>query len=321
LSLFNKISIYFILTIFVMVSCSAPKPEPQPYPKPKKEHTPPRKSKTTSKTKNTKTEIRETIFDYTPEFLIPKPTKQNHIFELSFVDVDGNSITGVKFEAEIELLGSSIHEQLLQSKTISEFSDEFGKVRFEINHPITSTKTGYSTYTLVNFVAYKDDFLDVQGSVDINHNETEITKQYLSEKKRFKKITLLNPRDFINSAFDLYTNDANINYADIENCIETFALFPSTYGDLKTGSVKIIKDDGKFYLEFGFDISVDNDWLLETYKSIGRRIGLPLFDSDINGIRLRINQATTYTTTKDSLDKYIDRVYTDTKFLKKIKKG
>ncbi|MBC8148016.1 MAG: hypothetical protein H8E98_08550, partial [Bacteroidetes bacterium] len=244
-----------------------------------------------------------------------------HIFELSFVDVDGNSITGVEFEAEIELLGSSINEQLLKSKTISEISDEFGKIRFEINHPITSAKTGYSTYTLVNFVAYKDEFLDVTGTVDIKHSEPEITKQYLGEKKLAKEITLLNPRDFINSAFDLYTNDAKINYVDIENCIETFVLFPSTYGNLKTGSVKIIKDGEKFYLEFGFDISVDDDWLLETYKSIGRRIGTSLFDSDINGIRLRINQATSYTTSKDSLDKYLEREYSDTKFLKKIKKG
>lgn len=291
MSLFNKISVYFILTIFVLSSCSAPKPDTKPY------------------------------TDYIPGFLIPKPTKQTHIFELSFVDVDGNSITGVEFEAEIELLGSSINEQLLKSKTISEISDEFGKIRFEINHPITSAKTGYSTYTLVNFVAYKDEFLDVTGTVDIKHSEPEITKQYLGEKKLAKEITLLNPRDFINSAFDLYTNDAKINYVDIENCIETFVLFPSTYGNLKTGSVKIIKDGEKFYLEFGFDISVDDDWLLETYKSIGRRIGTSLFDSDINGIRLRINQATSYTTSKDSLDKYLEREYSDTKFLKKIKKG
>ena len=116
-------------------------------------------------------------------------------------------------------------------------------------------------------------------------------------------------------------NDKIPEYDDIENCISTFALFPSTYGQLKTGSVRIVKSKGKFYLEFGFNSSVDNDWLLNTYRSIGRRMGSSLFDSGIYGVRLRINQTTTYTTSKDSLNKYLDHKYTDSKFLKKIKKG
>jgi len=313
--------IFSITTIILMVSCSVPKPEPKPQPKPKREHTPSRKSKTTTTKKSPEYKTNTSKFTYTPEFLTPNPTDQLHIFELKITDVTGKPISGVEFEAEVELLGSIENERLIESKPINVKTNYSGSVHFEITHPITQTKNGYNTYTLVNFAAYKDGFLDMSGSFDLQHSEPSLTKDYQTEKQFYETTTLLKPADFFNNGFNLYSDEVKINFYDVENCIETFAMFPSTYGELKTGSVTIVKFKNEFFLEFGFNSDGNDEWLLETYKSIGRRMGSSLFDSKINGIRLRVNNTTTFSTSTDSLSKYLEREYSDSKFLKKIKKG
>lgn len=309
------------LPIILLVSCSVPKPEPQPTPEPKKKYTPKRerKSSTTKKVPESKTETK--ILNFIPEQLIPKPTDQLHLFDLKFTDVFGNPISEVEIDAEFELLGYIENERLIDSKAINALTDYSGFVHFEINHPITQSQFGYSTYTLVNFTAFKDGYLDISGTIDLQHTEPTLTKDYLAEKHFSETTTLLKPSDFFNNGFNLYSDEAKIDFYDVENCIETFALFPSTYGELKTGSVTIVKYKKEFFLEFGFNGDANDEWLLETYKSIGRRMGSSLTDSKINGIRLRVNNTTTFTTTTDSLNKYLEREYSDSKFLKKIKKG
>tara|TARA_B100001971_G_C18153123_1_gene516984 strand:+ start:138 stop:1037 length:900 start_codon:yes stop_codon:yes gene_type:complete len=298
-----------------------PEPSPEPSPKRGKESSPPWKRKTISKPRKVKTTTKEPSFKYIPDFLIRKPTEQIHIFDLLFVDINGNTLSGVEFEADIELLDSKERKKLLENKTINEISDNSGVIHFEITHPIIQSTSGFSTHTSISFTAFKDDYLDISGSFDLQHSEQTLTKEYQIEKSLIETIIILKPKDFINNSFELYSDYAKIEYDHVKNCIETFAQFPATYGELKIGSVTIVKHRNEFYLEFGFNSSVDNDWLLETYKSIGRRMGYSLFDSEISGVRLRINQATTYTTSKDSLSKYLDHEYSDKKFLKKIKKG
>lgn len=256
-----------------------------------------------------------------PDIIIPKPTEQFHFFELTFIDSEGNLINNVEFEAEVELLGSIEEERLIENKSINTKSDYNGSLHFKITHPITKTQGGYSTYTLVNFTAYKDGYLDISETIDLQHTEPTLTKDYLTEKHFSETTTLLKTNDFFNNGFNLYSDEANIDSYDVENCIETFVLAPPTYGKLKIGSVTILKYKNEFFLEFGFNSDADDDWLLETYKSIGRRMGSSLFDSKIYGIRLRVNSTTTYSTSTDSLNKYLEREYSDSKFLKKIKKG
>jgi hypothetical protein len=116
----------------------------------------------------------------------------------------------------------------------------------------------------------------------------------------------------------LYAKEAKISFRDVENCIETIVLFPSSYGTLILGSVKIIKDKEEFYLEFAFNSSIE---LIDTFKSIGRRIDSALFASELEGVRMRNNRGDIFTSSIDNINKVLKRVITEAEFLLKIEKG
>ncbi len=321
-----------IISSLLAIGCSVPKPTPTPEPKRETTVTPKPKRETTvtPKPKRERASTPSPIKVSPPrkdksiimlESSISKPTDQIHIFDLTVTDINGNPLQSVEFQADVELLGSIENENLINSKEINYETDYSGFVHFEITHPITQTQSGYSTYTLVNFLAFKDGYIDISGSFNLEHNDQTLSNEYQKEKYLSKSITMLKIEDFVDNAFGLLSEEANISYNNIENCIETFVLFPSTYGQLKTGSVTLVKNSNKLFLEFGFINLVDDDWLLETFKSIGRRMGSSLFKSEITSIRLRIDQDITYSASIENVGKYLDREYSDSEFLSKINRG
>jgi len=301
----------FFFICFTIISCSPTLPSPEPKPrikdivnskKPKKSDSPIIKKPSTVLSK----------------LLKSIPVNQTHIFNIDIVDIDDNPIRNVEFEADLELLGSVDSEELLKNITINKISDITGNIIFDINHPITQNKTTYSTYTFVSYSIYKEDYIDKSGSMNIYHDEKELTHNYLRKKELSEKIIMVKATDFIGSSFYLYSKEANLYSADIKNCIETFILFSSSYGKLFKDSVKIIKDQDQLFLEFGFNSSIQ---LIDSYKSIGRRIGNALFYSNLNGVHMRNNTGDLFICSIEDINKVLKREISEVEFLLRIKKG
>jgi len=299
--------------ILLIIGCSGTKPEPEPKPQPNA-----KEIVNSKRPKKPDRSIKKNEYSLLTGLLKSKPDKQTHVFDIHIVDVNNNPITNVEFEADVELLGSIEDEELLDNITINKISDNSGKIVFEITHPITQTTSAFSTYTFVSYKIIKDDYIDKLGSLDIYHSEEVLTKYYLTEKILTEKITIFKASDFIDNSFNLYSKEAKITFSDLENCIETFILFPSAYGKLKIGSIKIIKEKEGLYLEFGFNSSIK---LTETFKSVGRRLGPSLFTSNLKGVRMRNNRKTIFTSPLDNLDQLLKRENSDSEFLLKLIKG
>jgi len=299
--------------ILLIIGCSGTKPEPEPKPQPNaKEIVNSKRPKKPDRT------IKKNKYSLLTGLLKSKPDKQTHVFDIHIVDLNNNPITNVEFEADVELLGSIEDEELLDNITINKISDNSGNIVFEITHPITQTTSAFSTYTFVSYKIIKDDYIDKSGSLDIYHSEEVLTKDYLTEKILTKKITIFRASDFIHNSFNLYSKEAKITLSDLENCIETIILFPSSYGKLIIGSIKIIKDKEGLYLEFAFNSSIE---LIDSYKSIGRRIGSSLFVSNLQGVRMKNNRGAVSISSLDNINKLLKREISDAEFLLKITKG
>ena len=311
----QSIRIFFtLLLLSILFGCTGTGPNTKPDPT----TTPTSEAELEKPNNNSRKPGRKKLIELLTDLVEPKPTDQRHLFNLSIVDINNNPIKNVTFGADIELLSSIENEKLIESKTINKISDNSGNIVFEITHPITQTTSAFSTYTFVSYTIIKDDYIDKSGSLDIYHSEEILTKYYLTEKILSEKITIFKASDFIDNSFNLYSKEAKITFSDLENCIETFILFPSSYGKLKIGSIKIIKEKEGLYLEFGFNSSIK---LTETFKSVGRRLGPSLFTSNLKGVRMRNNRKTIFTSPLDNLDQLLKRENSDSEFLLKLIKG